>query len=152
MFNSIDFRETPTPVDGVGPGETSRDVLGRYAEPLFRFAFRRGAHPVMGGLATAEALDIWGIEGAERWDQGGLVRYRSRRDMMEFVVFLNDLETRGENIHRFKFAALEKHTAVPLDPWFQLGDPRLVLGLLFLTIGLALDVRRLSRAVSARAG
>ncbi len=31
------------------------------------------------------ALDLWGIEGAEQWSMGGLVRYRSRRDLMEQV-------------------------------------------------------------------
>ena len=48
---------------------------------------------------------------------------------------------------RFEVAVLGKHVAFPLDPWFLLGDPRLVLALAFLGVGLALDVRRLSLAV-----
>ncbi len=46
---------------------------------------------------------------------------------------------RDTNIHHFKIAAMEKTIAYPLDPWFQLGDPRLVLGLLFLVLGLGMD-------------
>lgn len=37
--------------------------------------------------------------------------------------------------HAFKVAALEKTIAFPLDPWFQLGDPKLVLALLLGLIG-----------------
>ena len=46
----------------------------------------------------------------------------------------------GSEIHRFKVAALEKTIAYPLDPWFQLGDPRLVLALLFAIVGLSVQV------------
>ena len=38
-------------------------------------------------------------------------------------------------IHDFKIAAIEKTIAYPLDPWFHLGDPRLVVGLLVLVFG-----------------
>ena len=44
--------------------------------------------------------------------------------------------------HEFKVAAIEKTIAFPLDPWFQLGDPRLVLALLFLVIGFACQALR----------
>jgi uncharacterized membrane protein YhaH (DUF805 family) len=44
---------------------------------------------------------------------------------------------------------MEKTIAYPLDPWFYLGDPRLVFGLAFLVIGLALEVRRLRRSFAA---
>ena len=38
--------------------------------------------------------------------------------------------------------AVEKTIAFPLDPWFQLGDPRLVLALLFLVVGFAWQALR----------
>jgi hypothetical protein len=44
-------------------------------------------------------------------------------------------------IHAFKVAAIEKTIAFPLDPWFQLGDPRLVLAMLLLIIALLLQAR-----------
>lgn len=149
MFNAIAFRDRPTPTEGLEPGASARDALRRYGEPFFRLAAPKATHPVMIGAAAAGALDLWGIDGAEHWDQGALVRYRSRRDLMNQVVALAERARDGEDIHRFKIAALEKTIAYPLDPWFQLGDPRLVLGLLVVAIGLGLDVRRLSRAVAA---
>jgi hypothetical protein len=67
---------------------------------------------------------------------GGLVRYRSRRDLVEMALAALD-----SDIHRYKIAAMEKTIAFPLDPWFQLGDPRLVLALVFAVIGLSGQLR-----------
>jgi len=150
MWNALDLRDVPEPVEGVPPGASSADVMRLYGEPFFRRAVRDAAHPVVMGAAAAEALDVWGIDGARHWDQGALVRYRSRRDLMDQVVALAERAAEGDDLHRFKVAALEKTIAFPLDPWFHVGDPRLVLALAFLGVGLGLDVRRL-RAATRRA-
>jgi hypothetical protein len=150
MFNAMDYRETAVSVEGLDPGASGREALTRYAYPFFRRAVRDAAHPVAMGTAAAAALDVWGLQEAERWDQGALVRYRSRRDMMNQVVALAELAKSGENIHRFKIAGLEKTIAYPLDPWFHLGDPRLLLALVLGLIGLGFEVRRLSPAGGAR--
>ena len=41
--------------------------------------------------------------------------------------------------YAFKIAAIEKTIAYPLDPWFHLGDPRLVFALVFAVIGLSVQ-------------
>ena len=41
--------------------------------------------------------------------------------------------------HDYKVAAIQKTIAFPIDPWFQLGDPRVVLALLLVAVGLILD-------------
>ena len=69
------------------------------------------------------------------------MRYRSRRDMMEITV---NPAFRGS--HDFKIAAMAKTIAFPVDPWFQLGDPRLVLALLFGLIGCGLSWREAARS------
>jgi hypothetical protein len=136
IVNSIHLRDTPLPVEGAQPGETSQQVLARYTTPFMARAFRSAAHPVLLGTAAGAPVDLWGIEGADRWSMGGVVRYRSRRDLMEQVV---DIGPTG--IHDFKVAAMEKTIAFPVDPWFHLGDPRLVLGLVLAVIGLAAHLR-----------
>jgi hypothetical protein len=40
---------------------------------------------------------------------------------------------------------MQKTIAFPIDPWFQLGDPRLVLGLVLALTGCALGWREASR-------
>ncbi len=77
------------------------------------------------------ALDLVGIEGAEHWSSAGVVRYRSRRDLMEIALnpIFNDK-------HEFKIAALQKTIAVPVEPQIYLGDFRLIafLSLFFLVV------------------
>jgi hypothetical protein len=111
-------------------------------------AMRNATHPILGGTAAADAIDVWGIEGAARWDQGVLIHYRSRCDLMNLIVTgVSEQAREDQNPHDYKVAGMEKTIAYPLDPWFCLGDPRLVFGLAFLVIGLALEVRRLRRSV-----
>jgi hypothetical protein len=149
MFNAIDLRASPLPVEGLTRDATSQEVMARYTGPFMREAVKSAAHPVLYGFAASEALDLWGIEGARSWTNGAFVRYRSRRDLMEQIVTMAE---RGDDIHQYKVAAIAKTVAFPLDPWFHLGDPRLVLGLAVAVGGLGWHLlwtrralRRLSR-------
>ena len=136
MVNVIELRDEPLQVAGVAPGETSNEVLARYTAPFMKTAVLSAAHPVYMGSAASDSLDLWGIEGAEKWTMGALVRYRSRRDLMEQATKVGPT-----GIHEFKIAAMAKTIAFPVDPWFQLGDPRLVLALLLAVLGLSLHLR-----------
>ena len=70
------------------------------------------------------------------WDRGALMRYRSRRDLFEIST-----NPAFQGSHEFKVAAMAKTIAYPLDPWFQLGDPRLVLALILGLIATGLSWR-----------
>jgi hypothetical protein len=131
MVNVIEMRDVPSQVEGVEPGETSQQVLDKYMEYMLPALLRRACHPVLFGQAAATSLDVWGIEGAERWTTAGMMRYRSRRDMLEIA---SNPQFGGR--HEFKLAAMHKTLAFPIDPWVQLGDPRLMLGLTSLVVGL----------------
>ena len=111
-------------------------VVQRYFEPIFERALLRASHPISNGEAASPPIDLWGIDGAETWDFGTAVRYRSRRDLMEQVV-----EISPSGIHRFKVAAVEKTIAFPLDPWFHVGDPRILLAMALVIVGQALQLR-----------
>lgn len=143
MMNYLDLRDTPRPGPGVEPGDTTDEVMSRYTAPFMAKAFRAAAHPVLFGSAASTAFDLSGIEGAERWTTAAAIRYRSRRDLMEQIVYALSLD-----IHHFKLAALEKTIAFPIDPWFHLGDPRLVLALALSVVGLGLHLRAATRNAS----
>jgi hypothetical protein len=135
IVNAILFRERPLEVGDVRAGESSRDVLDRYMEYMWPALLMRACHPVVGGPAAATAVEAWGIENGEEWSMAGLMRYRSRRDMLEIVanpVFRDS--------HEFKLAAMEKTIAFPIDPWFQLGGPRVVVGLALFALGAVLHL------------
>ncbi len=89
-------------------------------------------------------MDLVGIEGAEQWDQGAFMRYRSRRSFMEVVAHP---ATRGR--HEFKTAALEKTIAYPVETLVNLGDPRALLGLGLLSLAALVDILRFGRGAKA---
>jgi hypothetical protein len=109
-------------------------------EYMFPALLSRASHPVIYGQAANAAMDIMNAEGMEHWTRGAGMRYRSRRDMLEIS---SNPAFRGS--HAFKVAAMRKTIAFPIDPWVQLGDPRLVLALLLAMLGCALSWREALR-------
>lgn len=135
MVNAIELREPPLALGDVKEGESAQEVLDRYMAFMWPELLRRACHPVLMGRAAAPALDVWGLENASEWSVAGLMRYRSRRDMMEIATHPG-----FQGPHAYKLAAMTKTVAFPADPWFHAGDPRLVLGLLVLAAALGLEV------------
>jgi hypothetical protein len=140
MVNVIDMYDTPLQVEGVEPGETSDEVLAKYMAYMTPALFARACHPVLYGQAANTAMDLMNADGMEQWSTGAGMRYRSRRDLLEIAM-----NPAFAGSHEFKVAAMRKTIAFPIDPWFQLGDPRLVLGLLLALIGCGLSWREALR-------
>ena len=134
MVNVIELRDPPGQVEGAPSAASAGEQMARYMEFMWPALLSRACHPVLFGWAAGATMDLMGFDGVEdmqTWSQAGMMRYRSRRDMMEIAT---NPEFAGR--HDFKIAAIDKTIAYPIDPWFHLGDPRLLLGLLFLVIGL----------------
>ena len=136
MINLIEMNDPPPRMEGVPADATAQDLMDRYMEHMYPELFKRASHPVLFGTATAPALDLWGIDGAAQWTAVGMMRYRSRRDMLRIAA---NPEFLGP--HEFKIAAMNKTIAFPADPWMHGGDPRLLLAMLFLIVGLANSLR-----------
>ena len=145
MINIMEIYDTPLQIEGVEPGETTDQVLGKYMEYMFPAMLSRASHPVFrGNAASLRAMDIMNADGMETWTGAAGVRYRSRRDMIEIST---NPEFAGR--HEFKVAALAKTIAFPVAPFRYLGDPRLILALLLGLIGCAVGWRQASSAVRA---
>ena len=140
MVNVIDMYETPLQIEGVEPGETSDEVLAKYMDYMMPALLSRACHPVLYGEAANTAMDLMNADGMERWTVGAGMRYRSRRDLLEIAG-----NSAFADSHEFKVAAMRKTIAFPIDPWIQLGDPRVVLALLLGLIGCALSWREAAR-------
>lgn len=141
MINVIDMYETPLQIEGVEPGESSDQVLAKYMQYMYPALFARACHPVIFGQAANRAMDLMNADGMEEWSAGAGMRYRSRRDMLDIAT-----NPAFAGSHAFKIAAMRKTIAFPIDPWVQLGDPRLVLALLLAGIGCGLSWREAVRA------
>ena len=136
MVNNIDMNENPEDVEGAEPGESAESLIDRYMEHMYSQLIKRACHPVFAGYAIHPSMDIVGIEGAEIWDQAVLMRYKSRRAFMEVVTHPNMLSK-----HDFKVAALEKTIAYPVETALYLSDPRFLLALILIILGLFLQNR-----------
>ena len=136
MINLAHAYDTPLQIDGVEPGDTTDDVLAKYMEYMFPAMLSRASHPVFQGTAVSRAMDIMNAEGMETWSVGAGVRYRSRRDLLDIGT-----NPAFGGKHEFKVAALAKTIAFPVDPFYYLGDPRLVLALLLGLVGCGLSWR-----------
>jgi hypothetical protein len=140
MVNIMDYNDSPPDVPGAMPGETAIQLMDRYMAYMWTELLMRACHPTVMGNAIAPALDVVGIENAQVWDAGALMRYRSRRSMMEIIA-----NAAQEESHRFKLAAMNKTIAFPIETKIYLGDARLLLGLMLLSLTALLDGFLLSR-------
>ncbi len=125
MVNVIEMYDQPLAVPGVAATDSSDDVLNKYMQYMYPALFARASHPVLFGSAASAALDLMNAPDMQKWTRGAGMRYRSRRDMLEIST-----NPEFSGAHEFKVAAMAKTIAFPIDPWWQLGDPRLILGLI----------------------
>lgn len=127
MQNEVLLRSAPAEGDAWAPGETARAILERYSQPFLAALLRRGGHPMYAGRSVAPALERWNVEGVERWTMSALVRYRSRRDMIELVT-----DPAFAGMHTFKERAVEKTFAHPVHPFLFVGGPKLLVAMLLI--------------------
>ena len=137
MFNAIDLAKDPPQTEGAPPDADAQTLIDLYMEHMIPALLSRASHPVVVGKSVADSLDLQGIEGAEAWSDGAIMRYRSRRTLIDII---GDPEFYAR--HDFKLAGLEKTIAYPIEPRIYLGDLRLLLGLFMLAITALLDARQ----------
>ena len=125
MVNMLDLAEGPAPVAGGAVEESGAAAMAKYMAHMMPQLLKRACHPTFAGDAVFGAMDLVGVDGlptAERWTEAALVRYRSRRDLLDIA-----LAPVFSDKHAFKVAALEKTIAYPVAPTLHLSDLRLLL-------------------------
>ena len=135
MVNVIDLNEDPPDVEGAEPGESASQLMGRYMEYMYPALFRRASHPVFFASAVNSSLDLVGIEGAEDWSLVFVMRYRSRRDLVEIAT-----DPEFSSRHDFKVAALTKTIAYPTESRIYMSDPRFLLALILIALVALTDI------------
>jgi hypothetical protein len=140
MVNNIEMDPDPGDVPGANSGESADELLSRYMEHMWPNLLKRASHPIFGGNAIWQSMDLVGIKGAETWDQMALMRYKSRRAFMEIVTHPNMMDR-----HDFKVAAMQKTIAYPVEPFAYFSDLRIILGMLMVIIGLSIQLILISK-------
>jgi hypothetical protein len=70
--------------------------------------FLHGGHPVITSRKVAGYIDSWNVPPDPGWTMAGMMRYRSRRDMIELT-----LDPRFMNAYPFKAAAVQQTYSFP---------------------------------------
>ena len=117
MLNLVRLSPVPVVNPVTGEVEPARRVLDTYTRRFMRALLRKGGHPAFFALPVGGYVDAWGVEPNPGWSMVGMMRYRSRRDLMELVT-----DPDFADGHAFK------HAAVPTTCSFPLGRIRLFCG------------------------
>jgi hypothetical protein len=127
MLNLIRFREQAQYPPGSPWSGTALDADARYSRAIAPYLFKHGGHPILIGSPEGRFIDDAGVV---EWHRIALVRYRSRRDMLEMIV---DLADKDIGVH--KWASIERTEVFPVRSAFDLFLPRGLVGAVLLALG-----------------
>ena len=134
MVNLIEFNASPVTHPDTGGDIKAPALLREYTRPFMGNILRRAGHPVIAGAGVGGYLDAWNTPPDPGWHMAGLVRYRSRRD----VIVLSQADPAFAELHKYKIAAMKQTFAFPMKTQVALyASPRLTVALV-LALGAAL--------------
>ncbi len=129
MLNLIRLHQAPVTHPGSGEKQPARNVLEVYMSHMMRALFVRACHPAFVGRPTASYVEHWGVEPDPGWTFAAIIRYRSRRDMMDVAT-----DPAFAQAHPYKFAAIANTLAFPVVPGMIFFGPRLWFALALLLL------------------
>ncbi|MBX9795389.1 hypothetical protein [Sphingomonas sp.] len=121
MFNIVKTTTDPRPDPRTGEPVPGNELLQRYVRRFVRALVARGGHPLLARRKIAGYVDSWAVAPDPGWSVIGLMRYRSRRDLIEMV-----LDPRFGDVHLDKVAGTLATFSFPTAPMVSLVmGPRL---------------------------
>lgn len=126
MVNLLKFRQKALYPAGSSFGDDPMAANARYSRAILPLLLKHGGHPIFLGPVQGRFLHP---NGADDWDQVGIVRYRSRRDMLKMAI---EVAEPGVDIH--KWAALEKTQVFPTRPIVSLAFIRIAIAVILFFI------------------
>ena len=124
MVNLLKFRQKALYPPGSPYGDDPKAANDRYNQAIIPLLLKYGGHPVFLGQVQGRFIHP---TGADDWDQVGIVRYRSRRDMLKMAI-----EIAGKGVDLHKWAALERTQVFPVKPLVNLAFIQGIVALLLL--------------------
>ncbi len=136
MLNLVRLSPDPLPHPRTGESTPAGRLLRGYLATFLPRLARRAGHPLLQARKIGGYVDSWNVEPDPGWSFLGLMRYRSRRDLMELIL------TPGfADAHAFKRAAMPTTFSFPAQPMVSLlAGPRIWMGLLLALIAALLQL------------
>ena len=131
MANLVQFHESPLNHPDTGQQVSAFALLQDYYKPFMGKVIRRAGHPAVSGRGVGGYFDAWNTPPDPGWSICGLIRYRSRRDVLEVSYADPDFQAG----HKYKVAAMKQTFAFPVKPMGGLyASPRVTVAMV-LAIG-----------------
>ena len=145
MLNQVQIHERPVPHPVTGELVDGRALLTEYLAPFTVDLLRRGGHPVFQARTVGGHVDSWNADDNVSFSATAMMRYRSRRDLMELAA-----DPAFTDAHIYKLAAIERTVSYPTQVVFNtsLAPPAAVLMLLLLLTSVAQNVVNLRRSTT----
>lgn len=86
MLNLVKIESGMVTDPATGEQIEGRAAMRRYSDPFVRRLIANGGHPGMVGRKVGPYVDSWNVEGDPGWSIFGLMRYRSRRDLVRLAA------------------------------------------------------------------
>lgn len=132
MVNLIRYRAQAQYPPGYDFPGNALDADLRYGRAIMPFLLRRGGVPVFVGEVQGRFL---AEAGDADWQRVVVVRYRSRRDLLEMVAALA-----GRDVAVHKWASIERTQVFPVKPLFSFVAVRGFVATLLIALGLMVHV------------
>lgn len=121
MVNLLKFRQKAVYPPGSSYDDNPLAANARYNRAIIPLLLKHGGHPVFDSQVLGRFIHP---AAAQDWDHVAMVRYRSRRDMLEMAL---EMAGKGSDVH--KWAALERTQVFPVKLLFNLVFVRLAVAL-----------------------
>ena len=108
MCNLIRLHAGPVAHPVSGRAASAAKLLRQYVRPFVGVLLVRGGHPVIAVRQVGGYIDAWNTPADPGWTIAGMMRYRSRRDLMQLAT-----HPRFAQAYAFKLAAVEQTFSFP---------------------------------------
>ena len=126
MCNLVKLFPQPVAHPVTGAPTPAKDLLQQYVRHFVVVLLARGGHPVVASRKVAGYIDAWNAPPDPGWSIAGMMRYRSRRDMMILATHEKFLKA-----HPFKHAAVQQTYSFPTQVVSEMVlRPRSAVGLM----------------------
>jgi hypothetical protein len=133
MLNLVKIEPGMVTDPDTGAQVAGHTMMRRYSDPFVRRLLRRGGHPGMVGRKVGPYVDAWNVEGDPGWSIFGLMRYRSRRDMIRMAA-----DPLFREVHPYKLLGIPTTFSFPTQRQVSIfAGPRFTVALM-LALGAAL--------------
>ena len=137
MLNLVQLHDNKIAHPVSGEMTSASNVVGEYFGPFSLALFKRGGHPVFQARTVGDNIDSWNAENNVGFGVTAMMRYKSRRDLVELV-----LDPAFADSHIYKLAAIERTISYPTHIMLStsLRPPASVLLILLLLASVAQNI------------